>query len=53
MRGGGQGDVISSQNYAGYPITLATTGTVEIRWRTTVATASSLSFRSLSLLKTA
>ena len=39
-RGGSQGNISSTHNYSGFPITLATTATVEIRWRTDGATAS-------------
>jgi hypothetical protein len=39
-RGAAQGNVSSTHNYSGFPITLATTSTVEIRWRTDGATAS-------------
>ena len=49
-RGNAQGDVASTHNYAGFPITLATTATVEIRWRTTASTATSTN-RYLSLIK--
>ena len=39
-RGAAQGDISSTHNYSGFPITLGTTATVEIRWRTDSATAS-------------
>jgi len=39
-RGAAQGNISSTHNYAGFPITLASTSTVEIRWRTDTATAS-------------
>jgi len=39
-RGASQGNISSTHNYANYPITLASTSTVEIRWRTDTATAS-------------
>ncbi len=50
-RGNAQGDIYTSQGYSNYPITLGTTSTIEIRWRTTSATATSTN-RYLSLLKT-
>jgi len=40
-RGNAQGNISSTHNYSGFPITLATTATVEIRWRTDSATATS------------
>ena len=49
-RGTAQGDVATTHNYAGFPITLASTATVEIRWRTTSATATSTN-RYISLIK--
>jgi len=39
-RGAAQGDVSSTHNYSSFPITLASTSTVDIRWRTDSATAS-------------
>jgi len=39
-RGAAQGNISSTHNYANFPITLASTSTVEIRWRTDGATAS-------------
>jgi hypothetical protein len=39
-RGAAQGNVSSTHNYSGFPITLATTATIEIRWRSDGATAS-------------
>jgi len=39
-RGAAQGDISSTHNYSGFPITLASTATVDIRWRTAGATAS-------------
>ena len=49
-RGNAQGDVASTHNYAGFPITLATTATVEIYWRTDGATATSTN-RYMSLIQ--
>ena len=49
-RGTAQGDVATTHNYAGFPITLASTANVEIRWRTSSATATSTN-RYISLIK--
>jgi hypothetical protein len=49
-RGNAQGNVYGTHNYAGFPITLATTATVEIRWQTDNATATSTN-RYMSLIK--
>jgi len=49
-RGNAQGNVYSTQNYGNFPITVASTADVEIRWQTTSATATSTN-RYLSLLK--
>ena len=49
-RGTAQGDVAVTHNYAGFPITLASTANVEIRWRTSTSTATSTN-RYMSLIK--
>jgi hypothetical protein len=49
-RGNAQGNVYTTHNYAGFPITLATTATVEIRWQTDNSTATSTN-RYMSLIK--
>ena len=50
MRGNAQGNVTTTHNYAGFPITVATTGNVEIYWQTDNATATSAN-RYMSLIK--
>jgi hypothetical protein len=50
-RGASQGNVAATHVIAGYLITLGTTATVEIRWRTNTGTATSTN-RYLTLLKT-
>jgi len=49
-RGNAQGDVYGTHNYAGFPITVATTATVDIRWQTDSPTATSTN-RYISLIK--
>lgn len=49
-RGNAQGDVTGTHNYSGFPITVATTGNVEIYWQTSTATATSTN-RYMSLIK--
>ena len=49
-RGAAQGNVYGTHNYAGFPITLASTVTVDIRWQTDTATATSTN-RYMSLIK--
>ena len=50
-RGGSQGDIATNHGYSNFLITLATTATVDIRWRTTAGTATSYDNRYLTLLK--
>lgn len=50
-RGSGEGNIRTTHNYSNFVITLATTQTVEIRWRSSTGTATSTN-RYLTLLKT-
>ena len=50
QRGNAQGNVYGTHNYSGFPITVDITSTVEIRWLTSAATATSTN-RYLSLIK--
>jgi len=49
-RGAAQGNIIGTHTYANYPITVASTATVDIRWQTDAATATSTN-RYMSLIK--
>jgi len=49
-RGSAQGNVYGTHNYAGFPITVASTANVEIYWQTDSATATSTN-RYMSLIK--
>jgi len=49
-RGTAQGNIYTTHTYAGFPITVATTGNVEIYWQTDAATATSTN-RYMSLIK--
>ena len=49
-RGNAQGDVYGTHNYVGFPITVASTANVEIRWQTDNSTATSTN-RYMSLIK--
>jgi hypothetical protein len=50
LRGGGQGNIRTTHDLSGFPITLTTTATVEIRWRTSTGTLTSTN-RHFSLLR--
>jgi len=49
-RGAAQGNIYTTHTYAGFPITVTTTGNVEIYWQTDSATATSTN-RYISLIK--
>jgi len=51
QRGGVQANIIAGVDLAGFPLTITTTSTVEIRWRTDAATATSTN-RHFTLLRT-
>jgi hypothetical protein len=50
-RGATQGNITTTHNHAGFPITIGTTSTVEIRWRVSTGTGTSEN-RNMTLLKT-
>jgi hypothetical protein len=50
-RGSSQGNITTVQGYSNFLITLASTQTVDIRWRTTTGTATANTNRYLTLIK--